>query len=735
MQVGKNPWVVEQSDYNPEREAFYESIFSLANGYMGIRGFEEEKKDVWGYERCTFIAGVFDYMKPGITDMVNVPDFTEFNLTANGSSFLFGVSKVLNYRRELHMNCGVLLKSLVWEDEAGNQTRMESEKFLSAQNKHIACIRYKITPLNYNGTIELETGVNGNVRNHPVNDDQMKNDTEIFSYLSDVTTKVEQRAGVLTANTKGTQIEIAAAFCFEPSDSKWIDRDSFLQTDGVLTHGYEFLGEKNTEYEFCKYIAVFTSRDNLASPVEASVNAALEAAAAGYQELFIKNVDTWKERWETADVEIEGDETAQQGIRYSVFQLLQACDDENENISIGARGLTHSRYKGCYFWDTDIFLLPFFLGTNPKAARSLMMFRYHTLAGARSNAKVQNVDGARYPWMCTVEGLEQCETWDIGLSEIHITADVAYGVQQYVNFAGDEAFMRDYGAEVLIETARYWRSRFSYHAQTGRYNLLCVKGPNEYGGVSNNNTYTILMAINNLKQAIAAIEWMKSKYALGWEALRERLNFNENEMASWLDISEKANIGYDRNRKLYREDDSFELLEECDINALKDGDRASYHNICFDKLQRCRVLKQADVLLLMLLLPAMFDEEEKKNAWEVYEPITLHDSSLSFGTHAQFAAGIGLKEEAYQYFIKSARYDLDDVMKNVAREGIHMACLGATWQAVVHGFGGISTSGDELSVTPSLPEKWNRLRFHYWFKGSLYNVDITKDTSNVTRRK
>jgi len=329
--------------------------------------------------------------------------------------------------------------------------------------------------------------------------------------------------------------------------------------------------------------------------------------------------------------------------------------------------------------------------------------------------------------MCSIDGTEQCDTWDTGCCEVHITADVAYAINQYYEVTGDETFIKDYGAEILIKTARYWKSRFTYSKDSDVYNMLFVKGPNEYGGVTVNNTYTTIMAINNFKLAMKAIDLLKSKYTDDWNKLRQKISFCDCEIEKWKDIIGKAVINYDPQRALYIEDDNFLKLEPINVEELKKNDEPLYKKVSFDRLQRYRVLKQADVILLMTLLPDMFTTEEKNSAWNFYEPITLHDSSLSFGTHALFAARLGLKEKAFEYFIKSSRLDLEDIMHNTGKEGIHFASLGATWQAVIYGFGGVELKNGMISIDPKLPDSWKSLSFKLLYRNCIISVTILRD--------
>ena len=380
-----------------------------------------------------------------------------------------------------------------------------------------------------------------------------------------------------------------------------------------------------------------------------------------------------KYKWYSPKVSDAGEAAA---LRYNACQLAMNCSARDDSVSIGARGLTHSRYKGCYFWDTDLFMLPFYLDVLPGAARSLVSYRVNTLPQAKAHAAKMNAAGARYPWMVSFDGTEQCESWDIGCSEVHITADVAYAAALCMERTRDlELFLRG-GAALLIETGRFWPSRFTPDG-SGGVNLLFCKGPDEYCGITSNNLYTNAMARHNLLLAAKSFEALK-KYD---SAQLEALGVTESEAESWRDLAAKIKLPRDPDTGRWRQDDTFHLLERVDPAALKDGDRASYHRVCFDRLQRYQVIKQADVLLLMTRLPELFTDEEMLCAWRDFEPLCLHDSTLSFASHALFAARRGLSEAADAYYRKALWLDLRDVMGNTGKEGLHLAGMGETWQA------------------------------------------------------
>ncbi|HHW48479.1 MAG TPA: glycoside hydrolase family 65 protein [Clostridiaceae bacterium] len=726
-------WMIRQQGYDPESLMFSESIFSLGNGYMGVRGFMAQEENRKNYDLCTYIAGIFDYIKPGITDMANTPNFLKASFQFNGIDLDTNKGNIYNFNRILNMQDGTLTTSFIWEDYAGSRTKIEEIRFLSIANIHNAIQRFKITPINYTGEIVAQIAIDGQIANNPINDDQMKEDINPVVFFKEIEKGVNADGiSYITVMTKETKYIISEAFSVNVSRNgtkteNIIYNEEFMSEDKYIAKRICFNMQVGNEYVIDKMVSVYTSRDDVDDVQNATICSVAYANKLGFEGMLKLNKKAWAQKWDIADIVVEGDEKSQTALRYNIFNLIQGNSENDPNVSIGARGIMHGRYKGCYFWDTEIFMLPFYIYTNPKAARNLLMYRYNTLAGAEKNARMQNVEGARYAWMCSIDGTEQCETWDTGCCEVHITADVAYAINQYYEVSGDETFLKDYGAEILIKTARYWKSRFTYFKDDDVYNMLFVKGPNEYGGVTVNNTYTTIMAINNFKLAMKAIDILKSKYIDDWDKLSKKISFCDSEIEKWKDIIDKAVINYDAQRALYIEDDNFLKLEPINIEELKNNDEPLYKKVSFDRLQRYRVLKQADVILLMTLLPDMFTDEEKRAAWNFYEPITLHDSSLSFGTHALFAARLGLKEKAYEYFIKSSRLDLEDIMKNTGKEGIHFASLGATWQAVINGFGGVEIKNGLISINPKLPELWNLLSFKMFYRNCIICVNISKN--------
>ena len=708
------PWRIES--LNPDDRSFRESIFSQGNGYMGTRGYRPDQRGAHPAWRSTFLAGFYEYVKPGITDLVNHPDFSGIQFRLNGTDS--EAHTVSDFLQTLDLRCGLVTWAYILADRAGNQTRVKQEKFLSMADRHLAAIRVSLTPVNWSGALELSGGIDARVENLPVSDDQLTENVEFVKMWSDVRTEPRPAGGQLTAQTRISHRQIAQSYLFSGKGSlKTEAADEWVTTtiNARLSQGMTWVGEKR--------IAVASFRDGDAGEIVKEKSEELKDTT--FDELLTESALAWEKIWKQADVQLIGNDEWQGAIRYNIFQLIQAMPYGDTHASIGARGLTHGRYKGCYFWDTEIFMLPFFAYTQPNAAKSLLQYRCHTLPDAVESAKRFSAKGARFSWMASDTGFEQCGTWDTGCCEIHITADIAHAVRQYVELTGDEAFLRDCGTELLLQTARYWVDRFNYVSAEDQYHLLFVKGPDEYCGVTCDDFYTVSMARDHLEQAAAAVKWMEKTYPEDWAVLAEKTGFQPEETEKWMDIAAKVVLR--RRGELWKQDATFDLLEPLDIQAHKDDDAPLYHKIGFDRLQRYQVLKQPAVLMYMALCPEKFSKDEVAAAWNYYEPKTLHDSTLSFGIHALVAARLGYEEKAVHDLEKSLFLDLKNVMKNTAGEGIHTASLGATWQAMVLGFGGLSIRNGVLNVENRLPPGIEEMRYRVCHKGIPHQITIRKN--------
>ncbi len=714
------PWEIEAFTASHETKDYRESIFSQGNGYMGVRGYSPNGTKSNNAERTTFISGFFEYIRPGITDMVNQPDFSSSRILINGIDI--NEMRISDYKQVLNMRNGALLWSYTVTDTEGRRTKVKMTRFLSMANKHTAAIRFEITPENHDGDITIETGIDANVINLPIADNQLSDNIDFVTMWGRAKACSNGIQGGIVAETGISKRVTAMEYYIYIPEAY----EAAAEADKKRRYAGSIIrlsGKQGNSYIIDKLISVATYRDG-SDPKNIARMQLESCIETGFDGMLAESSKAWERIWELSDVEVDADGELQGAIRYNILQLIQSDPCDDPHASIGARGLMHGRYKGCYFWDTEIFMLPMFLSTNPEAAKNLLLYRYHTLEDAVKSARSFSLSGARYPWMASDTGFEQCETWDTGCCEIHITADITYAISRYIEQTGDKEFLRDYAAEIYIQTARYWAHRFTYDVKNDCYNLLFVKGPDEYCGVTVNNFYTVKMALHNLALALDSVQIMEKEFPKEWEGLKARTQYRPEEAKLWRDITEKAVTYYDEQRELWLQDSLFESLEPIDITAYKDDDVPLYHKISYDRLQRYQVLKQADVLMYMALFPKEFTRNQLLAAWNYYEPKTLHDSTLSFGIHAMLAARLNITDKAWSYFLKSLFLDLKNVMKNTQKEGIHTAALGASWQALIYGFAGVWADSQGISCNPNLPKEIRKMKFKIHYQKALYEVKV-----------
>ena len=510
------PWRIESRDVHDR--SYRESIFSQGNGYMGTRGYRPDQRGDHSAWRSTFLAGFYEYVRPRITDMVNQPDFSGLQFRLNGIDS--EDQTVSDFVQTLDMKNGLVVWKYVLTDQAGHQTEIRQEKILSMADRHVAAIRLCITPINWSGDAKVWGGVDASVENLPISDDQLTENIVFAKMWSEIQAKELPLGGILMAKTEISKRKIVMGYeisCDGKYDTELSSQTIATTVKAALTEGNTWIVEKK--------IAVASYRDG---DPEAIVNEKLlKLSTSSFDQLLADSSKAWAAIWDDTDIQITGNDEWQGAIRYNIFQLVQTMPYDDPHASIGARGLTHGRYKGCYFWDTEIFMLPFFTHTQPDAARTLLEYRYNTLPDALESAKAYNTKGARFSWMSSDTGFEQCETWDTGCCEIHITADIAHAIVAYYTQSADEVFMRDCGVEILIQTARYWTDRFTYAAGEDRYHLLFVKGPDEYCGVTVDDFYTVSLAKDNLEAAIQAIDWIRDHYPKNWAKLQTKVSFDD----------------------------------------------------------------------------------------------------------------------------------------------------------------------------------------------------------------
>lgn len=605
-------WAIATCDCTSELSR---SLFFQGNGKVGMRAVCPLDK-ARGHEHGMFMAGCFETLHDSITDMVNLPDLLCMILSDKDPRSM---------HQSLDFAKGVLERT--WETD---NALYSYERVLSFSDRALLGHRLKVTAKR-GFMLEAKDAIDADVVNLPVNDDQTKINIHTIKLIADVEMKEEGDMVDLRFSTACGTHSLHFSKHLEAGGSKWL--------------------EKGESWEI-RSVASIDGRKALPC-YDDMKRASAKALEAMWEKVF---------RFDDSDPRMAS------AIRFNIFCLMQNAPDQD--ISIGARGLSHGRYKGNYFWDAEIFMLPAYLKIMPEAARHILMFRCMSLDKAMENAAAMNLEGARYPWMCSTQAIEQCESWDTGSCEIHVTADVAWALDAYVKETGDLEFERSCAARVYKETARYWVSRFSYDKVSDCYQMLFVKGPDEYCGVTCNNTYTTMMAKHNIKLALDA-------------ARRGLVSLKPGEMARMKDILDKARIPYSAALGTYLEDDTYEKLEDFDLSGAKKDGSALYHRICFDRLQRLKVIKQPDVILLYILLPELFTEKQAQSAWLEYEKRTSHDSTLSWGMHAVAAFKLGRRKEGMDYLRKALFLDLENLMGNTASEGLHVGACGAAIQGLL----------------------------------------------------
>ncbi len=642
-----SPWEIKHTGA-VMADDFCESVFFSGNGRFGVRGYLPFENDLRPVQKGLFMAGIFGEIKSGITDFVNLPTPVFDKLYMDGREA--GLSSPV-------VRCLDMKRGLFTAKYSVGGAEVEYSRFMPLDRPSLLVQR---TIIKTAVPLKLVSGIETESCNCPIPDDQTKDNFETVQLAPLTGIEFTNDALICRFRTVGTEVGITEQVSFSMNGTP-------VRSEKYCALSFELSGETVLD----KLTVISSSRD---------VDPRLEAMPEewSFDALLAEHTAAWEKKWVKCDISMDEPEL-QTAIRYSMYQLIVSCSRLDPTVSIGARGLTHARYKGCYFWDTDMFMLPFYLKNDPAAAKSLCDYRVRALPAARAHAKKMNSAGARYPWMASFDGSEQCETWDIGCSEVHVTADVAYAIDRYCEVSRDRAFYLDRAAEVFVETARFWVSRYSFDRKRKKADLLWCKGPDEYCGVSINNLYTNVMVQHNLDLAVRAAKALKAERPDKYTAL----GISDEEIADWELLRSCIKWPRDPDTGRLTTDELFHRLETVDIAAVKKSAAASYHDVCFDRLQRFKLVKQADVLLLMTRLPELFSAEEKLAAWNDFEPICLHDSTLSFASHALFALENGLHDAGMAYLRKALLLDLRDIMGNTGKEGLHLACMGEAWQAAI----------------------------------------------------
>ena len=714
-------WLITETCFDLARQNHAETIFTIGNGYLGTRGAHEERYP--GEERTTFIHGVFDDVPIVFTELVNAPDWLDLNLWLGGEPFRLTEGEILVYQRQLDLRTGRLSRRVEWRSPQGMLWQLAFERFASLANPHLLCQRVTIKALE-NTNLEARTTLSG------------ETDNLNYKHWDWIGQGFGQNSARLHLRTRSSGIELGAATRLVVSGGGNLQQSAWdTRNAPTLVVTTQLKSGEIVEIE--KITAFYTSRET--NDPQGAARRALETVPKrAWKGLWESHARAWQREWERCDVLIEGDDRAHLAVRFSLFQLLAAAPRQDERVSIGAKALSGYGYRGHVFWDTEIFMLPFFTYTRPEIARNLLSYRYHTLEGARKKARENGYKGAQYAWESAATGEEVTPTWVphpsdrtqliriwTGDIQIHISADVCYAIWQYWQATGDDDFMIHRGAEIFLDVARFWASRAEWNAETGCYEFTDVIGPDEYHDHVDNNAYTNALARWQLKTALQVLAWLESHQPQKAAQLRDQLELDENELAHWQEVAEKIYWQEDAQTGLVEQFEGYFQRKQIDLQALEPRTQSIQSLLGIEGASEANILKQPDVVMLAYLLPELFDENKLRANYEYYNARTDHTfgSSLGPAIHAIIACRVGKPEEAYEHFMRAALADLEDVRGN-AHDGIHAASAGGIWQAIVFGFGGLKLGENDWNTQPCLPTHWKRLAFRLKYRGQTLEIDL-----------
>jgi alpha,alpha-trehalose phosphorylase len=736
-------WRIVERGFSRRWMGNAETIFSLSNGFMGMRGTFEEGRP--GIEPGTFLNGfhetwpivhaeeAYGFARTGQT-IVNAPDATLLKLYVDDEPLYLPTARLTEYERELDFRQGVLRRELNWSTPAGKQVRVRACRLVSFEQRHLGAIQYDL---------ELDTDAPVVISSQLLNRQDARAVDEARSAVADPRRSRGFGQRVLNAEDHHEE-DHRLVTGYRTSNSGMtlgVGVDHLIETDNpwqVTATWSEDLSKvvftidvrAGVPVRITKFFTYHTSRGVPPRElVDRSRRTLDRAVRDGFASLIAGQERYLEEFWHRADVQVEGPRRVQQAIRWNIFQLCQASA-RAETSGIPAKGLTGQAYEGHYFWDTEIYVAPFLTYTSPRITRNLLRFRHTMLPLARERATEMSERGALFPWR-TINGEEASSYYAAGTAQYHIDADIAYAIKRYVEVRGDPDFLCEVGGEILVETARLWVGLGFFSPDTDRFHIHGVTGPDEYTTVVNDNTFTNLMARTNLRYAAEVVRWMREEEPDAFRHLVHETGLEDDEVDRWEHAAERMFVPYDDERSIHPQDANFLEKERWDFDRTPFDHYPlllNYHPLV---IYRHQVIKQADVVLAMVLLGDELSIEQKQRNFDYYDPLTTGDSSLSACVQSILAAEIGYEEKALEYFQYALLMDLADIAGNVV-DGVHIASTGGVWMALVYGFGGLRDHGGRLSFDPRLPMPWQSLRFPLKYRDRRIEVDLTHERSVLT---
>lgn len=728
-----DPWSIVEEGFHENRQLASESIFSLGNGHIGQRAnFEEyySGESMLG----SYIAGIY-YPEPaehgnwknGYSDtndkIVNAPNWTVISVRLNDDRLDMAEWDIKNFKRTLNMREGFLERTFEATNFKGHRIQVSVKRFLSMAETEIGAISYTVKSLNFEGRISFLPLIDGDVRNQLTNYDE--------PFWNILQTRTEKDVSHLWAQTRRIDFHVCAALTYSFYKNNELLNVNPTKIEKEKVAGFSVgtdvrIGDTVT---LNKYVAIISSLNH---PREELTNIARDLARKakekGWNQLFEDHTAVWAQKWLQSDVIIDGDLEAQQAIRYSIFQLNQSYNGNDARLNISPKGFTGEKYAGATRWDTEAVCIPFYLYTsNQNVAKNLLLYRYRHLPKAIQNAQKLGFSNqaALFP-LATFNGNETHNEWELTFGEVHRNGIIAYAICNYTRYTGDDNYLINYGLRVLIAISRFWAQRVSISNEKKKYVILGVTGPNMYENNVNNNWFTNYICTWSLQFCIDSIEKVKKLDFRKYEDLIQDIHFTQDEVFHWKDIIENMYYPEKKELGIFVQQDGF--LDKALINAseIPESQRPVNQHWTWDKIMRSSIIKQADVVQGLYFFEHLFDIKTIKRNFDFYEPLTVHESSLSSCTHSIVASAIGDKQKAYDLYLRTSRLDLDDYNNEVS-EGLHITSMAGTWLAIVEGFGGMRLKNDKLHFSPHIPEKWNAFAFNINFRGNQLNIKVEKD--------
>jgi len=727
----KDEWKIIEDGFDANNHQSSESLFSLGNGHMGHRANFEEKYS-GPHLQGNYLAGIYypDKTKVGwwkngypeyFAKVINSPDWIGIDIQVNGRELDLYNMNVHSFRKELNLKEGILSREFVASWSNGDKISVFSRRFLSMEKRETGAMEYRITPLNFKAEIISKLYLNGDVRNKDANYDE--------NFWDRVNEEVFDDYGYIRVKTKKTNFDVCAAMQVSAS-VKEKERNTVKDKKSknkFIEFIYHNVLDQDTELRIQKLAVLTTSRDYDKKILTGKTIKLLdESVNIGFDGLLEGHKKAWEKKWAESDIIIEGDISAQQGIRFNIFHLNQTYTGYDARLNIGPKGFTGEKYGGSTYWDTEAYCLPYYMSTAGQVvAKNLLLYRYNQLDKAIENAaKLGFKNGAALYPMVTMNGEECHNEWEITFEEIHRNGAIAYAIFKYINTTSDYSYMTEYGLEVLIALSRFWAQRVNFSNDKNMYVILGVTGPNEYENNVNNNWYTNYIAQWTLKYSLEELNKIKEGSKINYDRIIKKTKLDaDSEIVLWQQIVENIYLPADQKSGLILQQDGYLDKEQFLAEDLHDDDKPINQNWSWDRILRSPLIKQADVVQGLYFFEDNFDTSTIRKNFEFYEERTVHESSLSPCVHSIIASRLGMLDKAYSLYLMTSRNDLDDYNCEVS-EGCHITSMAGTWLSIVEGFGGMRVSNNNLYFSPILPEKWTAMSFTICYREFIISLRI-----------